>query len=430
MGDPSLTPGRNTLRSWDALGAHVDSEHLAASYNAVEAVIGVKALHASLSPKALVPPHSPGGTNGDELLAGWQALLTQGHGDPTFSNGLFRVNFTECLACGYCNFGCPYERRMAMLETYLLQAVAHGARLIPECHVDRINSTRGRAEGVGCTMADGRQLRVHATTVVVACGAVGSSVLLFNSGISRNVGSRFSCNIATPVLAKFPRRLDAFEGLQMTAYVDAGDFLLESTFSPPMAFAAVLPGWFEAHFDRMRDYSHFAGAGVVLGTEANGRIKRLSARRDLFGPVNFRLSRTDLNTLKRGMALLAQVHFAAGADAVYPGTFLDHEMPAARFAPRGKVDRDAIERHIAAIVQEPEDLVLNTAHPQGGNPMSNARDVGAVDSTFRVHDYANLFVCDASVFPTSIGINPQLTVMALADYAWRHHIATGHQERA
>jgi len=139
--------------------------------------------------------------------------------------------------------------------------------------------------------------------------------------------------------------------------------------------------------------------------------------------VDFRLAPADLETLKRGIALLAELHFAAGAEAAFPGTFVDHEMSAARFAPGGRIDRAAIERHVAEIVHRPEDLTLNTAHPQGGNPMSDRPDLGVVDSAFRVHGFANLFVCDASVFPTSIGINPQLTIMALADYAWRHCIA-------
>ncbi|HSL68805.1 MAG TPA: GMC family oxidoreductase, partial [Longimicrobiales bacterium] len=67
-------------------------------------------------------------------------------------------------------------------------------------------------------------------------------------------------------------------------------------------------------------------------------------------------------------------------------------------------------------IRNPEDLTLSSAHPQGGNPMSNNPELGVVDSQFRVHGHQNLFVCDASVFPTTIGINPQLTIMAFAEY--------------
>ena len=423
LGDAALTRGRDVLGEWATLGARLDRARLDASYQAVERMVGVKPLGDALVADVVVPPGTPGGPNGKELLDGWQALLGQRLGDPAFQTGLFRVNFDRCLSCGYCNFGCPYARRLSVLETYLPQATARGARLIPECHAVQIVTQRDRAVSVRAELADGRAIEVRAGTVVVACGTIGSSVLLLKSGIRRNVGSRFSCNVATPVLARFAQRLDAFESLQMTAFVDARDFLLESTFNPPMTFAAILPGWFEKHFDRMRAYDRFASAGVVLGTAANGQVKRCGLLRDLLGPVDFRLAPADLETLKRGIALLAELHFAAGAEAAFPGTFVDHEMPAARFAPRGRVDRAAIERHVAEIVHRPEDLTLNTAHPQGGNPMSDRPDLGVVDSAFRVHGFANLFVCDASVFPTSIGINPQLTIMALADYAWRHCIA-------
>jgi choline dehydrogenase-like flavoprotein/UDP-2,3-diacylglucosamine pyrophosphatase LpxH len=423
IGDPALTPGRRTLEDWAALGAVVDRARLDASYDAVEEMIRVRPLPETLAPAALADGHTPGGANGDLLLGGWRALVAQGLADRAFKNDLFRLNYTQCLACGYCNFGCPYDRRMAMLETYLPQAAARGARLIPECHAVKIETRGGRAYGVRGEMADGRTLYVRAGTVVVAAGAIGSTMLLLKSGIKHNVGTRFSCNIATPMLARFPRRLAAHEALPMTAYIDAGEFLLESTVNPPLAFAVMLPGWFKKHFDRMGAYDRFTTDGVVLGSAPVGRIKRSRFLRDLLGPVDFRLSAADLATLKRGMALLAQVHFAAGAEAVFPGTFLDHEMTAERFAPGGRVDKAGIERYIAEIVQRPEDLTLNTAHPQGGNPMSDRPGVGAVDSSFRVHGFANLFVCDASVFPTSVAINPQLTIMAMADYAWRHCIS-------
>ncbi|MEK7729953.1 MAG: GMC family oxidoreductase, partial [candidate division KSB1 bacterium] len=103
---------------------------------------------------------------------------------------------------------------------------------------------------------------------------------------------------------------------------------------------------------------------------------------------------------------------AAGAEAVYPASFVDLEMQASRF----KSDVD-IERFIRENLRKPDDMILTSSHPQGGNIMSNDCSMGVVDSNFKVHGYNNLFVCDASVFPTSLGVNPQLTIMALADYA-------------
>ena len=74
-------------------------------------------------------------------------------------------------------------------------------------------------------------------------------------------------------------------------------------------------------------------------------------------------------------------------------------------------------------MQDASDLLLNSSHPQGGNPMSDDRRVGVVGTDFRVHGTRNLFVADASVFPTSIHVNPQLTIMAMAGLAWETVIA-------
>jgi len=280
------------------------------------------------------------------------------------------------------------------------------------CHAVGIGTSGAKATEVRCKLRDGRALTVKARSVVVSCGAIGSSVLLMKSGITRNVGERFSFNAGTPMLAHFPKALQSFDGVQMPAYVDAGEFMLESLFYPPLAFALTLPGWFDVHFNRMKAYDHFACAGVLIGTEANGRVKRTSLLRRLFGPVVYRMTDGDLTKLKRGMARLAQVFFEAGADAVYPATFADAELSADRFRARPEAILPLLDERI----REPEDLTLSSAHPQGGNPMSDDPSIGVVDSRFRVHGYDNLFVCDASVFPTTIRINPQLTIMAMADY--------------
>jgi choline dehydrogenase-like flavoprotein len=265
---------------------------------------------------------------------------------------------------------------------------------------------------VRCVLSGGRELTVKARSVVASGGAIGSSVLLMKSGITRNVGKRFSFNAGTPMLARFPRPIQGFDGVQMGAYVDLDDYLLESLFYPPLTFAVTLPGWFGKHFDRMKAYDRFASAGVLIGTEPNGRVKQTSLFRSLFGPVVYRMTDGDLKKLKRGMARLAQVFFEAGAETVYPATFADVELTASRFRPRP----EDILSYLDERIREPEDLTLSSAHPQGGNAMSDDPSIGVVNSQFQVHGYDNLFVCDASVFPTTIRINPQLTIMAIADY--------------
>ncbi len=402
---PGLNAGESgdsaLLEQWRKLGAQIQKYELQKAYARVERMINVQALQRDLASK-----------NADLLLDGWQKLVEQGHVGKEFERGLFKKNFDRCLGCGYCNFGCPYERKLSMLETYIPAAIEQGARVVTDCHAVKIVTQGREAIGVQCEQRDGRKLFVRAQKIVLSCGAIGSSVLLMKSGVQRNVGQRLSFNAATPMLAKFSQPLNGFDGVQMGSYVDLNEFMLETVFYPPMGFAAMMPGWFEAHFERMRAYDRFACAIVLLGTTANARVKRSAFLRNVLGPVDYKMTASDFEKMKQGMVLLAKVFFAAGAEAVYPASFVDLEMQASRF----KSDVD-IERFIRENLRKPDDMILTSSHPQGGNIMSNDCSMGVVDSNFKVHGYNNLFVCDASVFPTSLGVNPQLTIMALADYA-------------
>lgn len=414
--DPDLNADApDVLAQWARLGATIDPGRLEASYHRVSTRIGVDWL-----------PDDIVGGSGNALLAGWKALRTQDPDTPNYPARKFKTNFPRCAGCGYCTLGCPYERKLSMLETYVTDASQSGnARILTECHAIRIERKGARATGVKVRLPDEREIYINADVVVVACGAIGSSVLLRKSGIKRNVGKRFSFNLASPLLARFPDPIRSYDAIQMATYVDSGDFLLESSFNPPLTFAVSLPGWFRSHFERMTSYAHFAGAGVVIATEPSGRLMRWEWQRNLLGPIAYRMGPAELERLQRGLGLLARIYFAAGAESVFPASFLDLPMTASEFAPNGRPDARRIEAFLAGHIRKAEDLLLHSAYPQGGNPMSDQRSRGAVGSDFRVHGYENLYVCDASVFPTSIRVHPQLTIMAMADYAWHEFVSKG-----
>jgi choline dehydrogenase-like flavoprotein len=251
-------------------------------------------------------------------------------------------------------------------------------------------------------------LTIHAKKYVLSAGAIASSYLLLRSKIGGNlpVGKQFSCNMGSAVTAEFDEKLRAYDGLQISHYglpKPWRGFVYETWWNPPVVQAINMPGWFEDHYENMRRFDHMMGVGVLVGTASNGQVKRaLTGGPDLaFVP-----EKRDLKTLGEGLKLLGKILFEAGARRVMINTWMYDVFKEPKELE--KIDK---------IVLDPTYIVLGTGHPQGGNAMSKDPQRGVVDPDFRVHGYKNLYVCDASVFPGSLTVNPQQTVMSLAHYA-------------
>ncbi len=270
-----------------------------------------------------------GGKNPQLLIDGWK----QNGETADRENGLFEKNLNQCIGCGHCNFGCPYGRKLSMLETYIPKLRPPNGRVIVGCHVEKIERHKDRATEIACKLDGGKPLTIRARSIVLSCGAIGSSVLLMKSGIKvkhgvKNlVGTRFSFNAGAPMFGLFDEPVNAHDAMQMGGYVGSTDgvktgrYLIESHFDPPWAFAASLPGWFEKHFDRMKQYTHFVSAGVLVRTKATGRVKRTPFFRNMFGPVKYTWDSDDLGALIQGTSEAAAAWFASGAAVVIPATF-------------------------------------------------------------------------------------------------------------
>jgi choline dehydrogenase-like flavoprotein len=336
-----------------------------------------------------------------------------------------RANIRDCLGCGYCNIGCAYGRKLSMLDRTLPAAQAEfpgRVRIVAECEVERLRTLSGKPARVSelrAALGKDRRVTVRADTFVLSAGAIGSSYLLLRSGIGGllglgprlPVGRGLSFNMGAPLTAEMEQPVRAYEGLQISHYgiPSQNGFVFETWFNPPVAQAVNMPGWFEQHFENMRAYDHLMAVGVLVGTAGNARVRRALTG----GPgISYRPEKRDLQTLARGLQLLGRVLFAAGAKRVMLNTWGYDEL-------RRPDELGRIEQ----IVSDPDYVTLGTGHPQGGNGLSRSPRHGVVGPDFRVHGYENLHVCDASVFPSSLTVNPQLTVMGLAHYAARE-IAT------
>jgi len=257
-----------------------------------------------------------------------------------------------------------------------------------------------------------RRIRIR-KALIAAAGAIASSRFLMRSELGGNgVGRGLSCNYAFPTLVQFREVVDAFDGVQITMFAapDSFEAVFETTYNPPGAYSIATPLHFKHHSEMMRAYPLGVNFGALVGSDPCGSVAR---NRDLlFGrAIEWRQTEGDIGRIKKALATLVRIARASGAERIILPTHPALIIP---------LD-DNFEKALEGL-----DRVLNnsryfnfaTAHPQGGNMMADeSHDERVVDLDFRVRECENLFVCDASIFPRGIRVNPQWTIMALASAA-------------
>src|SRR4051812_3180918 len=384
-------PPERVIDTWEG----IDDAELYASVDAIEQMLTVVRQPAEIL--------NPSGVEYANVARGRSELAEA---------DIVRANIKDCLGCGYCNIGCKWGHKLSMLETALPWAQRDypgKVKILSDCEVERMITRSGetkRIEVVRAKLADGRNITVRAQTYVLSAGAVGSSYVLLQSGVKGvPVGKGFCCNMGAPLTAEFDSPQHAYAGLQISHYglPKQRGFAFETWFNPPVSQALNMPGWFEQHFHNMRRYEHLMAVGVIVGTGNYGWISKALTG----GPgINFTPREADLRTMHRGLKLLGEILFEAGAERVMLNAWDYVEMGSA----------DELDK-LEPVVMSGDNITLGTGHPQGGNPLGLDGRRSVVDGDFRVHGYSNLHVCDASVFPSSLTVNPQLTVMGLAHYA-------------
>jgi choline dehydrogenase-like flavoprotein len=331
------------------------------------------------------------GRNGQLALEGAAALGASG--------GPISRNAGRCVQCSSCPFGCRIDAKRGMHVSYLPRAVAAGARLRTGAEARRVLVEEGRAAGVRCR--GGRTVRARQATIV-AGGALGTPELLLRSGLGDGqVGRNLHIHPACWVGARYEEEVRGWEGVMQSYYVDEWEperVLLEATFTPLPFGGAWLLGSGREHQQAILGFDRIGSIGVHLSDESAGRV---GLARDGSLRTTYTLTAADADRLVFGIARAAEIHFAAGATEVYPNIA---RVPVLR--PGGLAEFEAT-------AFKPSELRLEAFHPMGTARIA-APGEGVCAADGSVHGVEGLYVADASLFPTSVGVNPMMTVVAFA----------------
>ena len=385
------TPDR-VLGHWrEELGLdELSPDRLGGYFERVEAVLGIETARRSLL-----------GGNGRVIARGCDALGFTRHGP-------LKRNAPACDGQGVCCFGCPTDAKRSTNVSYIPLALKAGAELFPSARVTRILLEGGRAAGVVARTHDGHALTIRARAVVVACGAIMTPLVLGAQGLgasSGQLGKNLSIHPAAGAIAEFDEEILPWAGIPQGYAIEElhDEGILYEGAMVPLEMTMSMTQRIGPELVRLAEsFGHVASFGFLVEDTSRGSVRAVKGQ----PVIQYWLTERDVAHLKRGMDVLAQVFFAAGARVVH--------TPIAGFdVLRSPDDLAALRR--ATI--RPWDLDLSAYHPLGTARMGRDPQSSVVGPDHQVHDTPGLYVVDGAAVPSALGVNPQVTIMALATRA-------------
>ncbi|MGH2826947.1 MAG: GMC family oxidoreductase N-terminal domain-containing protein [Actinomycetota bacterium] len=323
---------------------------------------------------------------------------------------------TQDEACGYCGFGCRVGAKQSTMRVYLQDAFDAGARLVVGAEVDKVLIDDDRATGVKCRVGAHR-LVVNARAVVAACGAIETPALLLRSGLRGQVGHNLHLHPGTGAWGVFDEEVRVWEGTTQARY--SNEFrhrdggwgpMFETVPVHPGSWAMAMTWRSAAHHRSLMDRYRKVGFCAALSRDASAGRVRIG--RDGRPRIDYKLSVDDERRIAEGVANSARIIEAAGARKIYsfhkrspsyvpglPGAYENWVEATTRMGYGGGA------------------ATLASYHQMGSCRMGSDPSTSAINPGNETHEVLNLFVADASAFPTASGVNPMLTVYGIAHRA-------------
>jgi choline dehydrogenase-like flavoprotein len=384
----------HTFKRWGerfGLGADFTPEGLAPYYERVEAMLQV-------TPAS---PHHLGAI-GPAIARAAERL--------GYAHGPLLRNAPDCDGQGVCCFGCPTGAKRSTDVSYVPEALKRGAQLWTAAHVDTIDMVAGRARGVTASLGPRREgrrrprLTVKADAVIVAGGTLMTPLLLQRSGLGKSpsLGKNLSIHPASKAYALFDDRMDPWlgipQGYSVHQFLEEGLMLEGCSF--PFNIAALGVPWTGRRFmDLMAQYPHLATFGFMIQDESRGEVRAGPGGAPL---ILYNLNERDVRMMQRGFETLLEIFQASGARRVLP-----------LLAGHDEVTTPADLARLRASRIKAGDMEVTAYHPLGTCRVG-ADDAACLDPDHQLRGARGVYVCDGSAVPSSLGVNPQMTIMAMA----------------
>lgn len=311
--------------------------------------------------------------------------------------------------CGYCGFGCPLGAKQSTPRTWLVDAQAAGARILAHARAERISTLRGRARGVEARTAGGYHVTVRARAVVAACGAIETPALLRRSGLSWDaLGRNLHLHPVGGAFGVFDEEIRPWEGTLQALYSDHVERAkLETTAIHPGLLAGVAP-WRTAgqHAELMSWLPRISLLGVLLRDRDSGEVR---VGRDGRPVVRYRLSDHDTARLRTGTEAAARALEAAGASRV-----VSSHARLVQYEPGRSGSIESFLHAADACGWGPGRVALYSFHQMGTARMGASRHGSVCNEEGGSWGVRELVVADAATFPSAPGVNPMVTIQAIA----------------
>ncbi|MBP9046412.1 MAG: GMC family oxidoreductase [Moraxellaceae bacterium] len=334
-------------------------------------------------------------------------------------------NVKQCALTGHCLAGCPSDRKLSMLVTYLPWAIAEGAEIFVDAHVDFVTQRNGRASGVEGRFIDPDTKQVvskftaEGQIVVMGAGPIQTPLLLQKSGMGRQsgmVGRNLSIRPGVSVFGKFSDPVYGWRGALTGVHVD--EFWNEKSNWTDMDSGVAAPaqlvsqgelGEGDDHIRFMKEYKYFSALNVFVHDHGQGFVQWIGDPYEGDKRIEWNLNRDEFNSLRDGLRRAGRVMFAAGAEKVYLPSYN-------RTAASNVFELDQAVDKITFGSLGLYTMRMIAYNPQGTCRMGKDPFTSVVNPWGESHELKGLFVVDASIMPTEITVNTQMTVSALASY--------------